>query len=48
MRLPSTVRVEKLATIEKSCVARRLGVLPTNELGKVRQALAALFQQILD
>jgi mRNA interferase MazF len=48
LRLPSTVRVEKLATIEKSCVARKLGVLPSNELARVREALTALFQQILD
>ena len=27
LKLPSTVRVEKLATIQKSCVARRLGRL---------------------
>ena len=47
LRLPSTVRVEKLATIEKSCVARKLGVLPHNELARVRVALTALFKQIL-
>ena len=47
LKLPSTVRVEKLATIEKSCVARKLGVLPANELARVRQTLAALFKNIL-
>jgi mRNA-degrading endonuclease toxin of MazEF toxin-antitoxin module len=47
LRLPSTVRVEKLATIEKTCVARKLGVLPSDELTRVRQALAGLFRQIL-
>ena len=47
LRLPSTVRVEKLATIEKSCVARPLGVLPSHELARVKEALASVFKQIL-
>ncbi len=47
LKLPSTVRVEKLATIEKSCVVRKLGVLPSSELARIRQALAGLFKQIL-
>jgi len=47
LRLPSTVRVEKLATIDKSCVARKLGVIPPPELAKVRHTLGALFKQIL-
>ena len=47
LKLPSTVRMEKLATIEKSCVARKLGVLPSNALARVRETLAALFKQIL-
>ena len=47
LKLPSTVRMEKLATIEKSCVARKLGVLPSNELARVRQTLAEVFKQIL-
>jgi mRNA interferase MazF len=47
LKLPSTVRLEKLATIEKSCVVRKLGALPPNELVKVRKALADLFKQIL-
>jgi len=47
LKLPSTVRVEKLATIGKTCVARKLGVLPSNELTRVRQALAELFRKIL-
>jgi len=47
LKLPSTVRVEKLATIEKSCVARPLDVLPSQELARVRAALAALFKRIL-
>jgi mRNA interferase MazF len=47
LRLPSTVRVEKLATIAKSCVARKLGVLPSVELTRIRQTLAELFSRIL-
>ena len=47
LRLPSTVRLEKLATIGKSCVARKLGVLPDNELARVRETLAELFKEIL-
>jgi mRNA interferase MazF len=47
LKLPSTVRVEKLATIEKSCVARKLGVLPSAELARIRQRLDGLFKQIL-
>jgi len=47
LKLPSTVRVEKLATIEKSGVARKLGALVPSDLARVRQTLAALFKQIL-
>jgi mRNA interferase MazF len=47
LRLPSTVRAEKLATIGKSVVARKLGVLPPADLASVRQALGALFRLIL-
>lgn len=47
LQLPSTIRVEKLATIEKSCVARKLGVLPSAELVRVREKLSAVFKQIL-
>lgn len=48
LKLPSLVRVEKLATIAKSCVARKLGALPAGELAQVRKTLAAVFKQILD
>jgi mRNA interferase MazF len=47
LRLPSVVRMEKLATISKSCVTRELGMLPPNELVRVKEALAAVFKQIL-
>ena len=44
---PSNARLHKLATIEKSCVARKLGVLSPQELAKVQTTLYALFKQIL-
>jgi mRNA interferase MazF len=47
LKLPSVVRLEKLATISKSCVARKLGTLPRNEHVQVRETLAAVFKQIL-
>ena len=42
LKLPSTVRVEKLATIEKTCVARRLGVLAPADFARFQAALAAV------
>jgi mRNA interferase MazF len=47
LKLPSTVRVEKLATISKSCVARKLGALPPAELIRVKETLGGVFGQIL-
>ena len=47
LKLPSTVRVEKLASIEKTCVAQELGKLSPADLVKVREALAAICKQIL-
>lgn len=47
LKLPSTIRVEKLATIEKTCVARKLGVLLPAERAKVRETLATVFRQVL-
>ena len=47
LKLPSTVRAEKLATIEKSCVARKLGALLPGDSARVKQTLAAVFQQVL-
>ncbi len=47
LKLPSTVRAEKLATISKSCVAKKLGVLQPADLAKVRETLATVFKQIL-
>lgn len=47
LKLPSTVRVEKLATIEKSCIARSLGKLLPAELASVREVIAGVCKQIL-
>lgn len=47
LKLPSTVRVEKLATISKSCVARKLGALPPAEFLRVKETLSIVFKQIL-
>ena len=48
LKLPSTVRVEKLATIEKTCVARKLGALTSADSAKVMKALESVFQQVLN
>jgi mRNA interferase MazF len=47
LKLPSMVRTEKLATIEKTCVAQKLGKLPAADLVKVREVLATICKQIL-
>lgn len=48
LKLPSIVRTEKLATIAKMSVARKLGALPSKELARVREAFASFFKRILD
>ncbi len=47
LKRPSTVRIEKLATIAKIAVARKLGVLQPADRAKVKQTLAAVFRQIV-
>jgi mRNA interferase MazF len=47
LRLPSIVRVEKLATIEKSAIVRKLGRLHPADLVHVEGALHRFFQAIL-
>lgn len=46
LKLPSTVRVEKLATIEKSCVERKLGRLLPADLATFKEVLAAVLKQL--
>jgi len=48
LKLASTVRVEKLATLEKLCILRQLGRLSPADLNHFRQTLSTLFQRILD
>jgi mRNA interferase MazF len=47
LKLPSIVRVEKLATISKSCVARKLGAISPAELIRTKEILTAIFRRIL-
>jgi mRNA interferase MazF len=47
LRLASTVRTEKLATIGKSTVARSLGKLATPDRTKVNEVLKRVFSQIV-
>jgi len=47
LRLPSTVRVEKLATVEKCCVVRVLGTLAEEDLALFRQELAIVCRRLL-
>ncbi|MGH7971500.1 MAG: type II toxin-antitoxin system PemK/MazF family toxin [Limisphaerales bacterium] len=48
LRLPSVVRVEKLATIEKGTVLRSLGRASAADWARVRASLAQLFHEILE
>ncbi len=47
LKLPSTVRVEKLATIGKTCVERPMGRLAPGDHAKVNEVLKRVFHQIL-
>ena len=47
LRLPSVVRVEKLATIEKSTVLRRLGRVTANDWVTVKQSMKKVCEEIL-
>lgn len=47
LKLPSVVRTEKLATVEKSAVVRALGRLSTQDWRAVEVGLAAVFREIL-
>ena len=46
LMLPSVVRVHTLATLEKSLVERRLGVLTTNDWAKVWTAIQRLWATV--
>jgi mRNA interferase MazF len=47
LRLPSVVRVEKLATIEKGTVLRRLGRVSAADWTRVKVSLTQLSDEIL-
>ena len=47
LRLPSVVRTEKLATVEKSAVVRALGKLSERDRNAVEAKLAVVFREIV-
>lgn len=47
LRLPTTIRAEKFATIEKSCVERKLGQLQSTDLARFKEVLEAVCTQLL-
>jgi mRNA interferase MazF len=47
LRLPSSVRVEKLATLEKTTVVRRMGQIAPDDWEKITAALKQFFADIL-
>jgi mRNA interferase MazF len=47
LRLPSVVRLEKLATVEKSTVVRKMGHLAPDDWEKVKTVLKQFFADIL-
>ena len=47
LKLPSTIRAEKLATISKSSVERRLGRLATGDMAEFRKVLALVCKELV-
>jgi len=47
LRLPSIVRLEKLATVEKSTVIRRLGRIELDDWASIKPVLDRFFADIL-
>ena len=47
LRLPSIVRLEKLATVEKTTVVRRMGQLAPDDWEKAKTVLKQFFADIL-
>ena len=47
LKLPSVVRAEKLATVEKSAVIRVFGRLSEGDWNAVQVALAAVFREVV-
>ena len=46
LRLPSIVRLEKLATVEKSTVVRKMGRLAPDDWEKVKTVLKHFFAEV--
>ena len=46
LKLPSAIRVEKLATIQKSCVERTLGRLSAGDLAAFKEVLAVIYKRL--
>jgi mRNA interferase MazF len=46
LKLPSTVRTEKFATVAKFCVVKKLGALSENDSTRVGQSISAVCKQI--
>jgi mRNA-degrading endonuclease toxin of MazEF toxin-antitoxin module len=47
LRLPSIVRLEKLATVEKSTVVKKMGRITPDDWEKVKAVLEQFFADIL-
>jgi mRNA interferase MazF len=47
LRLPSIVRLEKLATVEKATVIKRMGQLVTDDWKEMKAVLKQFFAEIL-
>ena len=47
LRLPSVVRVDKLATIEKTTIVRELGKMTPSDWGIIITALRRFFEKVL-
>lgn len=47
LKLPSTTRLEKFATIAKSCIERRMGMLSLVDLTRSQKILETIFKQII-
>jgi mRNA interferase MazF len=47
LRLPSVVRIHKIASLEKQLIERRMGSLTPNDLVQVQRAMQSLWASIL-
>ena len=47
LRLPSVVRIDKLATIETTTILRQLGKMTASDWGNIATALRVFFEKVL-